>query len=74
MYNQFEAYTSVVFSVFTELYIHYYNQFLKMFTPPPPSKKPIPISGHSPSPLSPQSQATSNLLSISVDLPIQDFL
>ena len=60
---------SVVFSILTKLCRHHHYRVPEHFHHP--EKKPIPISGHSPSPPF-QPLETSNLLSVLMDVPILD--
>lgn len=60
---------SVIFTIFTELCDHHHCLITEHFYHF--QKKPMPISSHSTLPLS-QSQASSDLLSISIDLLIHN--
>ena len=60
----------MVFSVFTELWYYHQNQFLNIFVIP--ERNTVPFSHHSPLFSDRQPEATTILLSISVDLPVLD--
>lgn len=62
-------YSSLIFSVFTELCNHHHYLVSGHFIIPPDN--PTPISNHSSSSL-PQPLVNTNLLSVSMDLPIMD--
>ena len=72
----FKLYNSVAFSIFTKLYVQYHNQFQNMFVTP--KRNPALLSHHPhPNthnlPIAPSKpQATTNLLSVSIDFAILD--
>ena len=66
----FEMYNSLVFSIATELYLHYYNQFFVYSLSPKETLFPFPVIPCSLPIPSFQLQATTILLLVSINLPI----